>query len=103
MVITGGHIVIRFVYIYIYIIVYVYIFKLYYYMASICFDESRNLIYWLLTGQDFPVLPTGNSNALRGCDESEDVSDDQKMLKSCLKSSKRRKKTPKYGKGLKNK
>jgi hypothetical protein len=30
-------------------------------MASICFDESRNLIGCMLTRQDFPVSPTGNT------------------------------------------
>jgi hypothetical protein len=40
--------------------------------------------------------------ALRGCDESEDVSDDQKMPKSCLKSSKRTKKKPKIRKMVNN-
>ena len=64
------------------------------YMASICFDESRNLIgYWW--GRIFPT--TGNKQFLLPymliCDESEvlySVLNDQKMSKSCSKSSKRR-------------
>ncbi len=37
-------------------------------MASICFGELCNLIYWLLTRlQDFPVLPTGNTQFLLPC------------------------------------
>jgi hypothetical protein len=50
-----------------------------YYMARICFNESRNLIS-LLTRQDFPVLPTGNTQLLLPCDESR-VSNGKKYLK----------------------
>jgi hypothetical protein len=42
-------------------------------MASICFD-------WLLTRQDFPVLPTDNTQFLLPCDESR-VSNGKKCLK----------------------
>ncbi len=62
-------------------------------MVSICFDESRNLI-GCSRGRIFPVLPTGNTQFLlpyEAAMRAKNVSDDQKMSKRCLKSSKRRK------------
>ncbi len=71
-------------------------------MASICFDESRNLI-GCCRGRIFPYCSRAIYAIfialLRGGDESEDVSDDQKMPKSFLKSSKRKKETKNTEKG----
>ena len=57
---------------------------------------------WLLTGQDFPVLPTGNTQFLlpyKAVTRAKTFQDDQRMSKSCLNHQNEEKETKNTEKG----
>jgi hypothetical protein len=67
-------------------------------MASICFDELPNLIAWLLTRQDFPVLPTVMQYAISIALRRKPGFKRQKVSKGLSNHTKRKKNKPKIKK-----